>query len=181
MPNRLPRIIENKGEKITFKELSIRDGIVYIIGETEVQPNAGPPMHVHFRQDESMTVVSGKIGYEILGEEKKYAGPGETVLFKAGMPHKFWNAGMDLLRCTAYISPPENAVFFLSSLFKSANENGGRPSIYDAAFLLTRYKSEFAMLEIPPFVQKRLFPIVLFFGKMLGKYKKFKDAPLPMN
>src|SRR5688572_33476146 len=105
MQIRLPHVIENAGEKITFNEIDIRDGIECIIGETEVQPNSGPPMHVHFRQDESMTVVSGKIGYEVLGEEKKYAGPGETVLFKAGMPHKFWNAGTDLLRCTAYISP----------------------------------------------------------------------------
>ena len=46
MPIRLPHIIENKGEKITFKEISLRDGIVYIEGETEVQPNAGPPMHI---------------------------------------------------------------------------------------------------------------------------------------
>ena len=110
-----------------------------------------------------MTVVSGKIGYELLGEEKKYAGVGETVLFKAGVPHKFWNAGTDLLRCIAFISPPDHAVQFLTALFKSSNENGGRPSIYDTAFLLTRYKSEFAMLEIPPFVQKRIFPLRFIF------------------
>jgi hypothetical protein len=106
--------------------------------------------------------------------------PGETVLFKAGAAHKFWNAGDDLLHCSGYISPADNTVYFLSQLFKSTNENSGRPAIYDAAFLLTRYKSEFGILEIPQFVQKILFPLILFFGNIIGKNKKFKDAPPPV-
>ena len=38
-------------------------------GEVEVQPNAGPPMHTHHRQDESFTIVSGVMAYQVLGEE----------------------------------------------------------------------------------------------------------------
>jgi Mannose-6-phosphate isomerase len=53
-------------------------------------------MHVHYQSDESLTVISGRIGYQVPGGEKKFAGPGETVLFKAGTPHKFWNAGTEL-------------------------------------------------------------------------------------
>jgi mannose-6-phosphate isomerase-like protein (cupin superfamily) len=178
----LPHTIENTtGEKISFQRKIIRDGIEYIVGESEVQPNAGPPMHVHYRQDESMTVISGRLGYEIAGEAKKYVEAGETILFKAGVPHKFWNAGSDLLRCTAYISPPDNAVYFLSALFKSSNNNGGRPDMYDAAFLLTRYKSEYAMLEIPKLVQKLVFPLVLFVGTIMGKHNRFRDAPPPVK
>lgn len=176
----LPHTIENTtGEKLKFLRITVKDGIEYLEGENEVQPNAGPPMHVHHLQDECMTVISGKMGYQVLGEEKKYASPGETVLFKAGTAHKFWNAGQDVLYCSGYISPPDNALYFLSEIFKSANENGGRPGMYDAAFLLHRYKSEFTMLEIPPFVQKVLFPIILFFGNLTGKNKKFIGAPLP--
>ena len=52
--------------------------------------------------------------------------------------------------------------------------------MYDAAFLLNRYRSEFAMLEIPEFVQKAVFPAVLFFGNLVGKNKKFRDAPMPL-
>lgn len=180
MPITLPYTIENKtGEKITFLRITVKDGIEYLEGDNIVQPHAGPPMHVHYLQDECMTVLSGKMGYQMLGEEKKYADPGETVLFKAGIAHKFWNAGHEVLHISAYISPPDNAVYFLSEIFKSSNENGGRPGLYDAAFLLHRYKSEFAMLEIPPFVQKIIFPMVLFFGNLMGKDKKFKDAPPP--
>jgi quercetin dioxygenase-like cupin family protein len=178
----LPHTIYNiAGEKLTFLRTIIKDGIEYLEVENEVQPNAGPPMHVHHRQDECITVVSGKIGYQEAGGEEKYAGPGETVLFKAGVAHKFWNAGAEPLIGKGYITPADNIVYFLSEIYKSANENGGRPGLYDSAYLLDRYKSEFAMLEIPGFVQKVLFPVALFFGNLLGKNRKFADAPTPVQ
>ena len=59
----LPHTIENiTGEKLTFLRIVINDGIEYLETKAEVQPMAGPPMHVHYKQDESMTVLSGKIG-----------------------------------------------------------------------------------------------------------------------
>ena len=176
----LPYTIIGNGEKLIFTKITVRDGIEYLEGENEVQPNAGPPMHVHHKQDECLTVTSGIMGYQLLGGEKKYAAPGEAVLFKAGIAHKFWNAGTDVLRCSAYITPADNVIYFLSEIFKSSNKNGGRPAMYDAAFLLNRYKSEFAMLEIPQLVQKAIFPVVLFFGNLVGKNKKFKDAPVSL-
>jgi quercetin dioxygenase-like cupin family protein len=177
----LPHTIENiTGEKLTFLRIVIKDGVEYLETEAEVQPNAGPPMHVHPKQDESMTVLSGKIGYQELKGEKKYAGQGETVLFKAGVPHKFWNAGYEPLRLSGYASPANNLAYFLSQIYRSMNENGGRPGMYDAAYLLGRYKTEFSMLEIPTFVQKLIFPVVLFLGSLQGKKKKFIDAPNPM-
>lgn len=174
-------ITTTTGEKISFLRIVNLDGKEYLEVENEVQPNVGPPMHVHHRQDECITVVSGKIGYQELGGEKKYAGPGETVLFKAGTPHKFWSAGNEPLIGKGYISPADNIVYFLTQIYKSSNENGGRPGTFDAAYLLNRYKSEFAMLEIPGFVQKAIFPLVLFFGKLTGKDKKFADAPPPVK
>ena len=177
----LPHTIENiTGEKLTFLRIVIKDGVDYLETESEVQPNAGPPMHVHCKQDESMTVLSGKIGYQELKGEKKYAGPGETVLFKVGVPHKFWNAGNEPLRMSGYVSPANNFAYFLSQIYRSMNENGGRPGIYDAAYLLGRYKTEFRMLEIPTVVQKLIFPVILFFGNLRGKRKKFIDAPDPL-
>lgn len=177
----LPHTIANiTGEKLTFLRIIVRDGVEYLETESEVQPNAGPPMHVHHKQDESLTVLSGKVGYQELKGEKKYAGPGETVLFKAGVPHKFWNAGNEPLRMSGYASPANNIIYFLSQIYRSMNENGGRPGMYDTAYLLDRYKTEFSMLEIPAFVQKIMFPVVLSLGNLNGKKKKFIDAPGPL-
>ncbi len=177
----LPYTIDNAlGEKITFKRITVKDGIPYLEGENEVAPGSGPPMHVHFHQDESFTVVSGKLGYQVPGQPEKFAGHGETVLFKAGVPHKFRNAGSQTLHCTGYITPPDNAVYFLAQVFTSTSRNGGRPALYDIAYLLHRYRSEFAMLEIPAFVQKFVFPVVRFYGYLAGKHRKFADAPPPL-
>jgi hypothetical protein len=53
--------------------------------------------------------------------------------------------------------------------------------MYDAAFLLTRYRSEFGIAEIPPPVQRLLFPVVLAIGRVLGWHRRFADAPAPRS
>jgi hypothetical protein len=58
--------------------------------------------------------------------------------------------------------------------------NGGRPGLFDAAFLLTRYRSEFGMLNLPAFVRRIVMPIVYAVGTVTGTYRKFKDAPAPV-
>lgn len=178
----LPHIISNiHGEKITFLRLTINDrGEEILELENEVAPKAGPPMHVHYKQDECLTITEGCMGYQMLGGEKKYAGQGDTVLFKAGEAHKFWNDGDGMLKCTGWATPPNSIIYFLTEIYKSTNENKGRPGTFDAAYLLNRYKSEFDMQEIPAFVKKVIFPVALFLGKLQGKHKKFKDAPMPV-
>ena len=175
-----PHTISGQGEKITFHGIFNRDGVPVLEGEIEVQPGAGPPMHTHYRQDEIFTIVSGLMAYETPGDGVKYAYKGETVVIKAGIPHKFWNAGDEILKGKAYVTPPDNFVYFLTEIYRSINANKGRPGMYDGAFLLNRYKSEFAMLEIPAFVRKFIFPVVLFLGNLLGKNKKFANAPAPL-
>ena len=178
-----PHTIENgAGERLIFlRRVPGRTGD-RIEGENVVAPGAGPPMHVHYLQEEVFTVQQGRIGYQRLGEPERFAGPGETVAFAAGQPHKFWNAGHDELRCTAYIEPADNVEYLLTHLFESAKRNGqGRPDPFDAAFLITRYRSEFAMLEIPRLVQRVVFPVLLAVGTLLGKYRKYADAPEPVR
>lgn len=178
----LPLTISNiHGEKITFLRITTNTAGEQVLElENEVTPKAGPPMHVHYKQDECLTVKEGRMGYQVLGGEKKYASPGETVLFKAGVAHKFWNDGTELLRCTGWATPPNTIIYFLTEIYKSSNENGGRPGAFDAAYLLNRYKSEYDMLDIPPFVKNVIFPVTLFFGKLQGKHKKFANAPMPV-
>jgi hypothetical protein len=153
-----------------------------LIVENWVRPGGGPVMHTHHLQDESLTVLEGKIGYQVLGQEPQYASEGESVEFKAGVPHKFWNAGENVLHCTGYIKPANTIVFFLSSIYASQNKTGSeRPGLFDSAYLLTRYSAEYDMVEMPPFVKKIIMPITYQVGKLLGKYKHFKNAPEPLK
>jgi quercetin dioxygenase-like cupin family protein len=177
-----PRTIQNgSGEEITFLDHVRQPSGDYLEVENSVQPGAGPPMHVHYLQEEAMTVLSGRMGYQIRDEAPKYLEAGDTAVFAPGVAHRFWNAGDSVLQCRGRATPAYNLEYFLTALYASAKEQGnGRPNLQDAAFLVTRYKSEFGMVAIPEVVQRVLFPIQLWFGRRSGRFAKYADAPEPV-
>lgn len=179
----LPVQIENgNGEVSTFERLVMMPTGERLEGTTNVQPGKGPPMHIHFQQEEGLTVLEGRMGYQILGHTPRYAGPGETVVFAPGVAHRFWADGDQLLRCTAYAQPPNNMVYFLGEVFRSMRENGGtKPDLIEAAYLLHKYRSEFAMLNIPRFVQVAIFPVLRLIGRLSGKTARFAQGPTPLD
>jgi quercetin dioxygenase-like cupin family protein len=179
---RYPYTIDNgHGEQLTFTGVTRGPEGVRIVGEGRAQPGAAAPMHVHHLQEEAMCVVTGRLGHQVLGREPQYAGPGELVVWPAGTPHKWWNAGSTELHTTGWCSPPDNFEFYLGSLFASAKEHNGRPGAFDVAFLMTRYRSEFAMLEMSTLVRQVVVPIIYVVGHLLGKYAKYEDAPDTMT
>jgi 2-iminobutanoate/2-iminopropanoate deaminase len=165
---------EDRRERVTLRLFrALRGG--RLEGETRLAPGAGPPRHVHFLQDEGFTVVQGRIATERLGEAPVYAEAGESVVFPADVPHKFWNAGDTELHCSAWVEPPGNVVYLLQQLFASQQRNGGaRPSLLDIAFLMKRYRGEFAMVEIPAVAQRLLFPVLVAIGTVIGAYASMR-------
>lgn len=180
---RYPRMIDNgEGEQLTF--LGVRtdaDGRQMLEVDNEVQPSSGPPMHAHHLQEESLTVKEGRLGYRIAGEPDRFAGPGETVTFAAGQMHRFWNAGDVVLRCSGSVSPPDNFEYFLTEVFASTRRGGGRPNPFDAAYLLGRYRTEFAQGDIPAPVRVLVFPILRAVGRLLGRDRRYVNAPPPIS
>jgi quercetin dioxygenase-like cupin family protein len=83
MNYKFPHTIENCiGEKIIFQTMEHSPQGDKIIVDAFCNPKAGPAMHTHLKQEEELTVVSGKMGYLILGQEPKIASVGESILFK---------------------------------------------------------------------------------------------------
>lgn len=177
-----PFTIDNGvGEQVTFLGRVAGARGERMEGENNVSPGAGAAMHVHHHQDETFTVRQGTLAYQRLGEAPSFAGPGATVTFRAGEPHKFWNAGSDQLICSSWVEPADNVEFFLSALFDSQKRAGSmRPGLFDIAYLARRYRSEFSMYAIPAAVQRVLFPMVVAVGHALGKYARYADAPEPV-
>lgn len=178
-----PHTIDNGlGERLTFlRRVATPEGEALEV-ENCVQPGVGPPMHVHHHQEEALTVRSGRMGYQRKGEEPQYAGVGETVVFPRGESHRFWNAGTEELRCTGYVRPPDSIEYFLRGIYEAQKRSGGlRPDAFEAAYLMVRYRSEFGMDEIPGFVARFVFPLQVVLGHLLGRYRKFADAPPPVR
>lgn len=178
-----PHTIENgAGERLTFVRRARDERGEMLEAENVVEPGAGPPVHVHHLQEEALTVRSGEIGYQILGQDPQTASAGETVTFAPGVAHKFWNAGTADLRCTGWIRPPDNIEYFLTEIYASMRRNGGkRPGLFDAAYLLRRYRSEFDMLDIPAPVRRFVLPIVARVGSAIDLDRKFAGAPEPVR
>ena len=175
-------IDDGAGERLTFIRRVPTPGGDRLEVMNVVAPGAGPPMHVHYFQEEVLTVQEGLLAYQRPGQPVRYARPGETVAFKAGDVHRFWNAGDRDLVGTGYIAPADNIEYFLASLFESRKQSGGvRPHPLDAAFLARRFRSEFGIAEIPALVQRIVFPIMVAIGTLLGRYAKYADAPEPVR
>lgn len=139
-------------------------------------------MHTHLMQNESLTVVSGEMTYRVLGEEPVKALPGQTALFKRGVAHNFVNSGKELLVCKGWIKPANTIVFYLGGIFEAQKKSRTlRPQLFDAAYLMTKYRREYDMPELPFMVKKVINPLAYLAGKMLGKYSHFKDAPEPLK
>jgi quercetin dioxygenase-like cupin family protein len=182
MTRSYPYTIDNgSGELLTFVGLVGTESGDRLEVKGSAQPGAGPPMHVHHLQEEVLTVAAGRVGYQSPGGEPRYAGAGETVMFPAGAAHRWWNAGTEPVQFTGWMKPPLNGEYFLTAIFDSMKRSGRhQPSPFDAAFLLTRYKSEFDMLVIPTLVKRLGFPLLIALGTILGKYRRFADAPEPV-
>ena len=179
----LPHTIENGlGETIIFKEIIREADGEKLLVEGRCLPKAGPPMHVHYKQDEGFTVVQGRIGYQVEGEGEQFLEPGESVVFPRGKAHRFWNAGSEEAVLNGWLKPVNTIIFYLSSIYAAQKKAGtGRPEAFDGAYLLRKYKNEYDMIGIPGFVKNVIMPITYGIGKISGKYKKFKEAPEPLK
>jgi quercetin dioxygenase-like cupin family protein len=183
MTHHYPHTIDNgAGERLTFLGVRSDERGEYAEATNSVLPGSGPPMHVHHLQEEALTVERGTMGWQRLGEEERLAQRGETVTFAPGDVHRFWNAGDDELVCAGQVRPPDNIEYFLTQVYASTRANGGkRPRLFDAAYLMTRYRSEFGIAEIPAPVQRFVFPVVVAAGRLFGLHRRFAGAPEPVS
>jgi quercetin dioxygenase-like cupin family protein len=153
------------GETIIFHEPVKKAGGDRLVGENFVEPKCGSPTHVHWLQEKGLAVVKGKMGYQIQGQPEQFVTAGETVVFDKGTPHRFWNAGDEMLNCKAWVKPAHSNAYFMQAVYNAQNKSGkSEPELFDGAYLLTRYKSEYDILDIPAPVKKIVFPVVHFIG-----------------
>src|SRR3712207_1827930 len=80
------------GELLTYKISSHRTGGAYSLFEVTTQPEAGPPPHIHYREDESFYVLEGDYEF-LIGSETLRVGAGSLLYVRKGTLHAHRGTG----------------------------------------------------------------------------------------
>jgi mannose-6-phosphate isomerase-like protein (cupin superfamily) len=160
------------GEILRMRRTRDAAGQPVLLLEGSLPPRAeGPPLHVHFLEDESGTVVSGTLGAELAGRTLTFTA-GSVVELPKGVPHRWWNAGDTLLQFNGQIAPVVDLDRYLQAIFAVLSANPAkRPSLFYLAHVAWRHRRTQQLALPPPAIQRVLFPIVIALGHLLGKYR----------
>ncbi len=95
-------------EVVDFAGLTARfmhSGTDLSVLEHDIAPGVlAAPLHRHAHEDEYSYVLQGEVGFQ-LGDEVRYAGPGELVLKPRGEWHAFWNRGSQPAKVLELVVP----------------------------------------------------------------------------
>lgn len=159
------------GKRLVFRETSgTTDGARLVFDEFVKADVPEVPAHIHPRQIERFTVVSGTLGVRV-GDESRLVRAGEVVNVPAGLPHTYWNAGAEELHHTVTLEPAFDHETFFESVYGLAGE-GFTPerrtlrNLLLAAALFSRHENWLS--GIPVSVQRLVFPLLAALGHLLG-------------
>ena len=172
MDNFLQLEIRKTGEILRMRRVRDSEGQTILALDGSLPPRAdGPPLHTHFHQREEGIVKAGTLGAQV-GTEKIIVPTGGTAVLPAGVVHKWWNAGDDLLEFSGRAVPADDLDRYLQAIFAVLNASpSGRPSIFYKAHVAWRHRHTQALAMPPRAIQRIVFPLILFVGRILGKYR----------
>jgi mannose-6-phosphate isomerase-like protein (cupin superfamily) len=159
------------GEMLQLRR-SRRDGELCLELKGSVPPRGqGPPLHIHFKEDEELSVVTGVLGVEVDGRVIE-VGVGETASVPMGSAHRWWNASDKTLVVQGFARPVFDLDEYLAGAFDVLNSGAAnRPSVFYMAHLVWRYRKTQAVLFAPLWLQTLLVPTILLLGTLLGRYR----------
>jgi mannose-6-phosphate isomerase-like protein (cupin superfamily) len=99
------------GETVTFKAVSTDTDGAYTLIEVIDQPQAGPPLHLHRREDESFYILEGTFAFQI-GDRALTATAGWFMTAPKGVPHSYKNIGTTPAKMLSLFVPAGIENFF---------------------------------------------------------------------
>ena len=136
----------------------------------------GPPEHLHPKQTETFTIVSGTVGFKCNGKEKILTA-GQSITAQKNQMHKFWTVGDQPSEMIVEVRPALQSEFFLETWYSLAkkgevNKDSTPKSFLQFMTILNQYNGEAFVAGPPILLQKLMSRIFGGLGKMLG-YKGF--------
>jgi quercetin dioxygenase-like cupin family protein len=171
MPNSLQLDNRHTGETLGLRRVRVGGAVVLDIEGGVPPKGTGPPLHVHLAQREEGVVLGGVLS-GLVGRQRVTVHTGESSVFPAGVPHRWWNDGDEPLTFTGRVVPAGDLDQFLQGMFAVVNAGPPRrPPLFYMAHVLNRHRETQRIAAIPAPILKVLLPMVVFIGTLLGKYR----------
>jgi len=90
-------------ERMAKATLALGDQL--FAGLNAFEPGQEQPRHIHEHQDKLCLVLTGRAEVQV-GDEHGLVGPGDLVLFPAGVEHSMRNPGPERFLAMIVIAPP---------------------------------------------------------------------------
>lgn len=175
------------GERLQMRRV-LRDGEMCLELQGTLPPNQdGPPLHIHFQENEEGTVVAGTLAAIVDGVQVRVERGGFARL-PMGSAHRWWNGGAETLRFDGVVKPVVDLDRYLSAVFDVMNNGPARrPPLFYIAHVMWRHRTTQTVLMAPRWIQSVMFPTIVLVGTLLGRYRgtdwpgcpdRCKDAPL---
>jgi mannose-6-phosphate isomerase-like protein (cupin superfamily) len=92
------------GDILTFKAVSEDTNGQYTLFELQVDPEIGPPPHIHHREDEAFYIQEGELEFQ-LGDRTVIATPGTFLYSPKGHLHSFKNITNQRAKILVWCTP----------------------------------------------------------------------------
>lgn len=99
------------GDIVTFKAVSEDTNGQYTLFEVQVDPDIGPPPHIHHREDEAFYIQEGELEFQ-LGNQTVIATPGTFLYSPKGHQHNFTNKTNQRAKMLVWCMPAGIEEFF---------------------------------------------------------------------
>jgi quercetin dioxygenase-like cupin family protein len=166
-------ILENRhtGERLSLRRVQVGDDVVLELEGTLPAHREGPPLHIHFAEDEEGYVSSGTLSAVVDGRRMTVAA-GELVRLPRGSVHRWWNDGDETLEFNGHVRPVVDLDRYLQAVFEVMNASPtGRPSLFYIAHVSLRHRHTQALAMMPRPVQAVLFGAIVAIGTLIGRYR----------
>ena len=159
------------GERLALRRIR-NGGEVWLELRGSLPPHRqGPPLHIHFDEDEEGIVHSGVLTAVVDGQRID-VGPGESARLPRGSAHRWWNEGDEPLEFTGFARPVVDLDRYLQAVFEVVNAGPPhRPPVFYMAHVVLRHRETQAVLFMPRILQAVLLRTAFWIGTLLGRYQ----------
>jgi quercetin dioxygenase-like cupin family protein len=168
------------GERITFHQTSADTNGEAVVIECAVEPDGFvAAAHVHPSQTERFNVIEGMLGLKV-GKDEQTLGRGDVAVVEPGTPHRFWNAGDEVVRFVCEVRPALQFESLLETMFTLAADGKtnrkGMPNPLRLAVIARAHFETVRLPQPPAWLQKTGLAVGAPLGRLLGYRTTYAPA-----